>query len=305
MHSFVPYLVRVTCGSKNLNLSAMKPAGTKIVYSIFDIFSNLLNRHHAGGLFQKAGTDKVYKHSKSKVHTDHSIHGLIECGEFGYSQDIVDIKTGSLAYNKKKIEAGLLPFFIRLAAANKPHFAVLISQKTGTFGVKTHLYEILGRELQSMDPSWVLRIEKIVPAQLVNKYLTNGEIKSVRFISHEKPSDIADSLKNVANDDDASSIEFVIKARRGKTFGSGLLDLIRQQKPVTGLLTIPNMTYDEVKVDIEINGKRKTIDLTNMHKIGGAVDVTNDMILDNRGHPTIASLIGTSDDLIQEIRKQL
>lgn len=283
----------------------MKPAGSKNTLTIFDILSTLVNKKEAGGPFQIPQTDKVFRYSKPAILKDGSIHALIESGEIGYNQDIINSKTGSLSYSKQRAEAGLLPFFVRLSPTQKPDIALFISQKFRTFGVKTHICQELGKELLQLDPSWVLKIEKIIPNDLINKYLTDGIVKNIRFISHEKPSDIANDLNKLASDDDASTIELVVKARRGSSFGHTLLNLVKGKQPLTGLVTLPQVAYTEVKVDIEIGGRHKTLDLTNMQKIGAVIDVTKELALDKNGHPTITSLIDSSNSLIAGIKAQI
>ena len=305
MYAFAPYLVRVISNQKMLNLSAMPCSSSGKKLSLFTIFAQTLQANALAGGVQISGTDKVLSYTNPVVATDGSVHGIIEVGEFGYSQKIVNSKTGGLAYSKMKDEAGLIPFFVRLAPTPKPDRAILLCQKFRTFGIKTHIHEALGPTILKIDPMWSLRIEKIVPMALITKFLSEGEVKTVRFISHDAPSDVADDLKQLTPDKDAACVEVVVRAKRGKSFGSGLLDLIKQKKPVTGLLTLPQMDYDTLKVDIEIGGKRKTLDLTNMHKIGGVVDVTDELKFDNNGHPTLTSLLASSRDLIVELRAEI
>lgn len=305
MYSLCPYLVQINCKNKKLDLSALKPSGSKTAISLYDILQNMMKTNAISGLLQKPNEKKVFRYSSPVREKDGSVHGIIESGEFGYAQEFVETQTNIISYNKKKTEAGLLPFFIRVAPTKTPHQAILVCQKFKTYGVKSHFNEALGRELQKIDKDWVLKIDKIVPSKLINRYLNDGEVKNIRLISHEKPSDVAEELSQIADDKNASTVELVIRARRGKSFGQDILGWFKKNKPLTGLLTLPNMHYDTVKADVEIGGKRKTLNLSNMQKIGALIDITDEIMLDAKGHPTVTSLINVSGDLIEDIKKEL
>lgn len=305
MYSFCAYLVQINHQKKKLDLGVLKPSGSKKAISIYDVLQLVMDGKAKSGLFQKAGEKKVFRYSNSTAGKDGSVYGMIESGEFGQAQDFVEVQTKKVTYYKKKTEAGLTPFFIRLAPTKNPQSAVLICQKVKNYGVKSELNEALGSALIKCDKDWVLRVEKIVPSQLINRYLNDGEVKNIRLISHEKPSDIAEELSQLADDEKTSVVEMVIRAKRGKNFGQELLGFIKDDKPLTGLLTLPQMQCDEIKADVEIGGKRKTLNLTNMRKIGAMIDITDQVALDAKGHPTLVSLLDISGDLIEDLKKEL
>lgn len=305
MYSLSPYLVQIVANNKKLNLNLLKAAASNEAFSFFDFFAKVAIANEKIGIIQAPGDKRVFRYSSPMKNPDGSVSVQIESGEFGYAQEFVEIQTKAISYTKTKNEAGLTPFFVRVAASNKPDQAILICQKFRTSGIKSHLHEMLGSELAKIDKSWSIRIEKIVPAKLINKYLNDGIVKSIRLISHEKPSDIAEELSKVADDKSSSTVELVVRARRGKSFGADILGFMKQNKPITGIVTLPGMHYDTVKADVDIGGKRKTLNLTNMHKIGASIDVTDQLEYGADGHPTLISLMSETGDLIEDLKRDL
>ncbi|MBS0345314.1 MAG: hypothetical protein JSR69_02550 [Proteobacteria bacterium] len=305
MYSFSPYMLTVVSQRKLVDLNSMGGSAGGKVSSIFDLFEDFFKKQSSSSSLIKAASNRVIRYSKVERDKDGSVYGIVETGEYGYSQSIVDASTGYVSYNKKKHEAGLIPFFMKIAPSDQPTKALLVSQKFRTLGVKTELYGAFGAYVRALNPDWTLKLEKIVPSELINKYLKDGTVKTIRFITHEKPSDVAEALSNAVPDEASSGVELVVKAKRGRSLGSSVLNWYKNKTPISSLVTLPQMKYSEIKVDVSIGGKKKTLDLTSMHKTGAVVDVTNELTFDAKGHPTVDSLLVSSKSLIDGLKGEL
>lgn len=125
-------------------------------------------------------------------------------------------------------------------------------------------------------------------------------MKTFRFIQRQASSDVCDALEQIDKEGQAAEVEYIVKAKRNGFFGK--LDALKKEftKPVPNfksIVEIPNFDYDTIKVDMEIAGKRRCIDLGNVLKINGTIDITDDVTLDQTGHPRKDSFVSLARGL--------
>jgi hypothetical protein len=308
MHSLSTYFVRVFGRKgKALDLSNLEDANGK-VHSLSDIFEKIFADLAAKGqgYLLDAHDKKLLRFRPVKTKAG-ATYSVVDAGEYGYTQPIVSTKTLNVTHRKGTDEAGLSPFYVHLAIAKKhPEVALFVAHKQGIHGVKTPVMTALRARLVQMNPAWGLQVQKVVPTQLVNKLLQDGEVKAFRFISFDKPSDVADKLDLYASDEKTKSIEMVVTARRGKTYGPQIMAMLNSKKPLNGLVTFEGFNYQKVKVDVEFaKGRRATIDLSRIASIASNLDVTDLLKFDKDGHPTEDSLYDLSVALVADVEAQL
>lgn len=305
MYSLAPYVVRVMDSSngKYLDLSTLSGT-TKKPLSLLDILNAKATNLSNGNAIDFPDSKKVVRFNKPYFSNGH-FYGITEVGEYGYTQDIIDPHNSTVAYKKPKNQAGVIPFYYHLIQTNKPDVALMTCQKFRTFGIKTHLSQLFGAHICTVHPTWSLRIERIVPSALIEKMLKEGDVKTLRFISHSNPSDIADDLPKLTPDNETDSIELVIKARRNKNFGDAILGAFKAKTPIKDLVVFPNFEYETVKIEIEFAGRRRIIDLGSPSRLAGLIEITDDLSFQANGHPTISSLKAASSDLMNQLAKQV
>lgn len=278
-----------------------------------DCFDGVTNFSEVFHEFLKSrlGSDQTIT-SKKRILRFHSVDShshlgfccKVQTGEYGFTSDLYDTGTKLNAHVRTKVQAEMLPFYIYAHFPKGVKRGALIFQRFKQFGVRGYLMDQFLPYFSAKFPNYSLKIQKAVPAVVLEKLIDNGHVKTFRFIKRQAPSDLCDALGNIDQDGVAAEIEYVIKAKRKGYFGK--LDPLKKEfkKKVPdfkSLVEIPNFDYDTIKVDLEMGGRRRSIDLGNMMKISGTIDITDDAVTDSSGHPTKASFTQLAKDLVNTL----
>jgi len=233
-----------------------------------------------------------------------SIWGRIGTGEYGYTTEIYDPKSKKIAYNKPKNQAGMIPFYYYFKPTKDPNSGILVIQRFKQYGIKTFLHSRLLDYIANLHLDVNITIERIVPTALIQKILTEGEVKTLRLIKENIPKDICDGLTNVDPAKQADEIEIIIKAARGCSFsGAAIFNAFKSNK-LDGLITIPSYAYDDIKVDVDFGDKRRVVNLGHPGKLAGNIDITSELEIGENGHPVEQSLKDIMSEFAKEISKQ-
>jgi hypothetical protein len=232
-----------------------------------------------------------------------SLWGKIGTGEYGYTSDIYDPNAKKIAYKKPKNQAGMLPFYYYFKPSKNPNIGILVVQKFKQFGIKTFLHQQLMSHLLAIHADAKISIEKVIPTTLIQKLLTQGEVRSLRLIKEQVPKDICDQLDKVDPAKQAEQMEIIIKVARGGSFsGLAIFDAFKS-KQLNGLITIPNYSYDDIKVDVDFSGKKRVISLGHPGRLAGNIDITEELDIGSDGHPEENNLKKIMADFAKEILK--
>lgn len=230
-----------------------------------------------------------------------TLWGKIGTGEYGYATDIYDPSSKKITYQKTKNQAGMIPFYYFFKPSKDPNSGILVVQKFKQYGIKTFLNQKLISYLANIQQNSTLTIEKIVPNALLQKLLTQGEVRTLRLLKQEVSSDICDGLSAVDTAKQAEQIEIIIKAAKGGSFSGLALFNAFKNKKLSGLITIPDFSYDEIKVDIDIDGRKRVVSLGHPGRLAGNIDITSELEVGIDGHPLEDSLKNIMSDFADEI----
>jgi len=220
-----------------------------------------------------------------------SFKGTIETGDYGYETDIVNVDDFTLAYAKQTDDAEMFPFYFYLALPQGANLGILAMQRLGQRGVKTYFSFDLVSYFRHRFSQIMLDIEPLIPAQLIREYLQNGRATKIRFIRFGIHSDISDAVRK--NHEPGEGLtEIVIRAKKDRQFPiRGLVEqILAGERDISTLANFRNFEYKTVKVEIEISGVRRTIDLTHPGNLNAELDITNEVKLGDDGLPTFESL---------------
>lgn len=142
------------------------------------------------------------------------------------------------------------------------------------------------------------------PAQL-GAYSKHGVVKRLVFRRLQLPSDICDAYD--VQPDEAYA-EYAIVARRDANLPFLRNFLRRLTEKGDGALHIeepPHFEPDQVLLEVDLNGHRRTIDIRQTHKLRAYFDVTDKVTRGADGHPTFRSMSRQCDELVTDIWRTL
>lgn len=283
--SLAPYTVRVKRrgGKAFLPLGQLGPGDD--AFELFtSFFEDLKTRHDPASktLFRLAKKD-----FRNRV-----LEGILETGEYGYETDLVDVaaRPPKVTHHRKASEAELLPFYFRLGVPKQADQGILILQRFGSLGVKVALETALA-DFFAKTP-YLVKLYPLVPEQVIEQWTHATQVRRLRLVNFEVPKTITRAFQ--LEDTDEVCSELVIRAKRGHTFHiprrlkskDGFVEIQDEQEIKELRRDLGIFGPDALKLDVRVDGRTRTLDLTDPGSLVAYHDVTQAVSpLDASGHP--------------------
>jgi hypothetical protein len=234
------------------------------------------------------------------------VSGRLERGDYGFGSTLIDIEDQKVAHDRQPTEADLIPYYFLFEVYPGADEGILILERYGRGGILGALGSSLAEYLGDRFSDLRLDIRPLVPQEWIDQFLGDGRIVRVRLIRFGIPSDIADRY-DVGHQEEEGKAEFSITAKRGRHIPllGRIRDVLAGELPLQSFLEVPGFQYDQVKVEFELGGKRRMIDLLHPDNFWPSIDVTEDVKLDERRHPVFESIDDVARSLASEIRESI
>ena len=232
-----------------------------------------------------------------------TISGLVETGDFGYESELYDITQDVVSYQRTTTDTELTPYYFFMNLPPASTFGILILQRRGQYGVTTTLMRDFRKYLEAQYPQAVVEFKPLVHEQFLTRLFQDGDLKKIRLIRHEIPSDYATAFGAGGPIGHLGHLEVTLSAGRGLNFPGKdrILEVLGKQRTVDQLVELPQIDYDNVKVEMELGGRRRTIDLSDVMKLRANFDITDEVETGSNGHPIFSSIDEIARDLNQEL----
>ena len=193
------------------------------------------------------------------------IFGIVKTGEYGFSADYINTKTGKITKNARRSEdAEVLPFFYHIYQSQLNNSGILILQKFSIYSTKTVF-------LKTIEPffehySMKITIEPMISHKLMEK-ITDSRICEISCVQYDVPTDKATQLLKISRSGDFSLkkkvVSFVAKRNTGLIIKDALMNRIcsedTQNNENQSYFTIFDEDYDELKILVDIDGSKETL----------------------------------------------
>lgn len=263
------------------------------------ILKNAQNYHHHLKLHGKVVTfDQVGR-------SGDSVTGLACSGDYGFSNNLIDITDGKTTYKKRKTDASMVPFFFEWYLPARHRKGILLSQRIGQSGVRTALTTIISGEFEQAFPGYRLEIKPLMPQAAIKALLKKATLHEVRFIQAIIPSDIADRFNGTKKAQEGE-LEFILRPKRKGYLNAGvLLEYLSGSRVISDLIEIESFEPDNVKAEISIDNRRRVIDFGKLGRLRASFDISGDIVVGADGYGTLASLKSASSTLVEDLAAQL
>jgi hypothetical protein len=241
-------------------------------------------------------------------HNDRTLSGIIETGEYGIETELVNVDTEKMTYRRQTRDAEMRPFYFRALLPTDRKEGIIILQRYKQFGIRGAITRDLNMFVEELFPNLRIELNPLIPETMLRGYLQAGVLKKIRFIKFELPSDIIDAYPE-GHVEAGGYTELVVTA--GKRSGLPLIDRILQI--VDGRMELEELAelqdydfdYDSVKVELDLGGSRRTIDLSDLSKLKAFYDVDNQLEIGESGHPIYESIDAVSESLMNDLSRTL
>lgn len=234
--------------------------------------------------------------------TESEIRCVIKTGSYGFSADLLNIETNNVK-KRDPADCELIPFICRFIFSKEHCVAILLverfGQYTATSGIFSALEDYVNRTLPkecSLNMQWVTSPEYI-------KQNIRANVKAFRFIWHKIPSDIADTLGQENETDREGGMDLRVKAGIGKFWC--LPNWFDWRKTNKAGIFIGGEDYDEMKVEMELDGRQRTVSVQKLDCFQMAFDITDTIKLNTDGHPIPDSFYSASEETLEVVKKAM
>ena len=241
-----------------------------------------------------------------------SVSGIIESGEFGTEENIVNVKTGE---SRKKLvdEALLVPFYFMIQVPEHSSVGFLLIERISNMGIfsilekkiKIAVEEALGLE----SDNFVVNISPLAIKKVLEKHvaLLGGAKKITLERINSKDLSVSRATNGEISDEEIGNTQIVYTAKRNKMLS--ILNLFNKYKnrKESDVYSVGEVEYKDIKFEVEVGGHLRSLSMQDVNKLGTYIEITNDLQYDSTQYPSYSSLhkvaLGIYDDVKKEINK--
>ena len=231
------------------------------------------------------------------------IRCVIQAGKYGLDAELRNIHTGN-SQKRSKEDCELMQFNVRIVFSDKHEKAIVILERYGIYSPATMFF---GAFKQFIELSL-----KHVDARMESGLITNVEymrqqysnrVKAVHFVTHQLPPELSDHVHGDAEMENPYVVDVKISAGRNKYLR--IPEIIKRLKrsKVRGM-TVGNVDYEDVKVELEVGGRRQTV-IAGAEMFRIVYDITGLITRKDDGHPTAASFVTATRQCLQNSKETL
>lgn len=232
------------------------------------------------------------------------IDGIIESGDYGTQESIIDIETGKPKYTKTPKDAALVPFYFMIYIVPNTPEGFLILERIGNIGILSVLDKAIRKVIgENTDDSLTLRIVPYVVPQLLKINLAAvGGAKRV-ILKGVRDNQFKDKITSQNFAGCRTEVSFIAPKNKFIQEITNVIDSLKGKKPNESY-KVNNVECLDVAFELDVNGSRRTISLAKMTNIGMNVDITRNVTIDGTGYPVYSSLLNEANVILSYLVKK-
>lgn len=299
MFSVAPYLIQLL-DEQQQPLDLWKFHGNNNLRSaLIDYYTSEKDR------YTQFESNRIFRIPNVFESNEMSVAGTYQTGEFGYSGHLYDTKQKKISHKKQTSEADMVPFQFTFITPKSDierlrQKGLLLLARHKSYGVRTITIPHLKLHIEKRFPGVRLDIKRLMPATLARLMLQKGHLQAIRLIKHKLPSTL-EGLLDEPDKEVFQDVEIVIKAKRNKFFSpEKFLKILEGKADFQSLYSIGEMSCNNVKLDIEIGGRSRRINVGSK-LVKSDIEITEEIEVDASGYPTNKSWFSHIDELANQL----
>lgn len=302
MHAIAPYLIRVVDDQKQAQ-DLWKFSGNENLHQVLmDYFR--ANR----GNYQKSlsESDRMFMVAKLFTGSAQSVCGVYQTGQHGFESDIYSTSKKKITHKRLTDEADMRPFHFafymhRSKIPAQRTRGLLVLSRFNTLGIRGIAISHLQQYFKSRFPGFALEVSRVVPKVVLESILANGSLKTIRLVRKTIPQDVADILSK-DDLDRVQDLELVIRSKRQSKFSDidWIFKVLNGKAKISDVVTIPSFPHDGIKLEVQMDGVTRTLDLGNTGKLSSNIEL-DAVQVGVDGHPVSKSWLSEVDSIAADI----
>jgi hypothetical protein len=266
----------------------------------------------------KAATDDIDRELLTRVvkltvdQKARTISGILESGDYGQARNVVDKSTFKVASRIEVNQADMRPFYFLFHVPKRGTTGIMLTQTYKQFGIYTSLSEQQAAEFKLSNPTLRLSFATMSNSTLIDKMISEAEIKELTYTYTEFPDDIADSFlpqsDNKKRKEKSGKLKISIQAPR-----DGSLRIREKAKKLFGknpetsglinnrIVHIETSSASTIGVKVKYKDRYRTLNYGGGTDLASVYDISDDIKLNKDSHPTFESLEKEGRFLLDEL----
>lgn len=237
--------------------------------------------------------------------TGRYLSGIIESGEYGTEESIIDSDTGELKYIKVKGDAPMVPFYFMFSVPENSRYGYLILERIGNVGISTLLARAISMRVWC-DAGWNY-VPHIEPFMIQEVYERNiSLISDAKKVILRGVSNASATLREITGsliDEDVRG-DMVFSAGRGSLNIRSWLDMLNGRKTKGAPYSFKNIECVDVAFQLNIGGRSRTVSMGRIGNLGTSMEITGEVELGSDGYPTFDSINRQAQELLSYIKDE-
>lgn len=242
---------------------------------------------------------KCFKNDPKNV-----FYGEVDYGSYGTEHDVKSVDTNKTMKKINKKEYAGTPYYFNIYIPSNNRKALLVLESKNNDGIKGLLEDSLKKYINDITSEHLkLKIDSFLPENIIDKYVDQGTLKKIRFISNKIPDEL-DILSHHEYKEGYVELKVQLYKEKRKMLTDKIKNLIKNKnQEATKYSKIPgtNLETKDIKIEIDLNGSERTFTIGNLQNAVPAVDITNDLEVGDDGHRTFKSIHQASNTYIRDI----
>lgn len=235
-------------------------------------------------------------------------YGIVRYGMYGFESTLVDNETANVVHERKQNHSEVIPLVFHAWAPEDCEWAYLSMQSFQGRSCVTVVQEPIAAAFKVKHKGWVLRFVKISPGDGEAEAFYDKQVREVRLIKKSSPTDLTDVYTGKTKLSSAKH-QLSITASRNNSLGTfgAIKGLFKSKQKSTGgcIIEYDGDEFDEVTAEVRLGKKTKIVGVYGYNNDVGVIDITNDILFDDGGHPTIDSVYNESNEILLDIHTVL
>lgn len=263
----------------------------EIINEFADQYDNLYDKDEKSeNIFTIISTESDKRENERGQIIYNFVSGKVKTGDFGIVSELIDTTNGRVK-NRNREDAEVLPFsFGFMYSGGNVDHGVIVFQTEGRYGMKTNFINRFKIFLREHYSGVQFTIAPMIPVQFVSTILNKGALKKLRFLRYVAPADTNQRLGvnegiHIKEERIFSNLAGVIERKR-----EAILGFITGKNGIREIANIDDFDYDELRMEFNISGSIKTLNITNIDRIVITIELKPEELEIVDGHPTHESL---------------
>lgn len=297
MHSVNFYSFRILTHKGSRQSKKLGTLGLSNKKTAYKILEEYLTLHKFSPIEYGVSKTKISLEEHKKItfnNTKGLIHGYIKVGKYGESSEIKDIKLKTTQYTTKVDDITLRERYVLIYLPDSLEEGIIAFHSSDNVSAKGTISDAL---VEYFKKKYQLeaRINPLCHKK-IPQYILDSEVKQIRALGYEAPSDIADSFgTNKTN----VKTDLIIKYNQG--YMGSFRDL--QSKKISNVIEVVEDKCEEIKITLQLGSRTVVFKYDTIIKKGISVELDDSTLkIDaSTGIPELKALHDTVRSLTNDI----